>query len=164
MLDAALIRPGRLDVHVEFKMADRIQAEQLFRRFYPATAKEPEGDDKIEPLLIELSVLDNMEENSKENNFQVTTSDISSFSYPQLSKRQLHNLAKAFSLKVPDFEISMASIQGHLMRFKTNPYEAIRCADSWISEERKRIIRKRTSLTDSEKGSAVSSPTPPSED
>jgi chaperone BCS1 len=32
--DAALRRPGRMDVHVEFKLASQYQATQLFKRFY----------------------------------------------------------------------------------------------------------------------------------
>jgi chaperone BCS1 len=35
-LDPALVRPGRLDVHLEFRKASRWQAEQLFIKFYPS--------------------------------------------------------------------------------------------------------------------------------
>lgn len=35
-LDAALRRPGRMDVHVEFKLASQYQAGELFKRFYMA--------------------------------------------------------------------------------------------------------------------------------
>ncbi|KAG8221043.1 P-loop containing nucleoside triphosphate hydrolase protein [Butyriboletus roseoflavus] len=33
-LDSALCRPGRMDLHIEFKLASRFQAEELFKRFY----------------------------------------------------------------------------------------------------------------------------------
>lgn len=33
-LDPALCRPGRMDLHIEFKLASRFQAEELFKRFY----------------------------------------------------------------------------------------------------------------------------------
>ena len=33
-LDPALIRPGRMDVHVEFKLASKFQARELFKCFY----------------------------------------------------------------------------------------------------------------------------------
>lgn len=33
-LDSALIRPGRLDLHIEFKYASQFQIEELFRTFY----------------------------------------------------------------------------------------------------------------------------------
>lgn len=33
-LDPALCRPGRMDLHIEFQLASRFQAEELFKRFY----------------------------------------------------------------------------------------------------------------------------------
>ncbi|KAI0664270.1 P-loop containing nucleoside triphosphate hydrolase protein [Cubamyces menziesii] len=35
-LDPALLRPGRLDLHIEFHLASEYQARELFRRFYTA--------------------------------------------------------------------------------------------------------------------------------
>lgn len=34
-LDPALVRPGRLDLHIEFTLASKWQASELFKRFYP---------------------------------------------------------------------------------------------------------------------------------
>ncbi|KAH7921236.1 P-loop containing nucleoside triphosphate hydrolase protein [Leucogyrophana mollusca] len=39
-LDPALCRPGRMDLHIEFKLASRYQAEELFRRFYLPSPSE----------------------------------------------------------------------------------------------------------------------------
>lgn len=33
-LDPALCRPGRMDLHIEFQLASRFQAQELFKRFY----------------------------------------------------------------------------------------------------------------------------------
>ncbi|KAF9040001.1 P-loop containing nucleoside triphosphate hydrolase protein [Panaeolus papilionaceus] len=54
-LDPALIRPGRIDVKIEYHLANEIQARNLFMRFYSKTrfGKElkPEfGVDKVEDL------------------------------------------------------------------------------------------------------------------
>ncbi|KAI0047921.1 P-loop containing nucleoside triphosphate hydrolase protein, partial [Auriscalpium vulgare] len=41
VLDAALTRPGRMDLHVEFRLASRYQAREMFKRFFvpdPASA------------------------------------------------------------------------------------------------------------------------------
>ena len=64
-LDPALCRPGRMDLHVEFKHASKFQAEELFKRFYaPAPSakatKCENGDvdadvDEGEDPLIDLS-------------------------------------------------------------------------------------------------------------
>ena len=40
-LDAALRRPGRMDVHVEFKLVSQYQAAQLFKRFYMPDVSTP---------------------------------------------------------------------------------------------------------------------------
>lgn len=41
-LDTALVRPGRLDVHVRFENAGRTQIEELFRCFFlPSISSEP---------------------------------------------------------------------------------------------------------------------------
>ncbi|KAI0047937.1 P-loop containing nucleoside triphosphate hydrolase protein [Auriscalpium vulgare] len=34
VLDAALTRPGRMDLHVEFRLASRYQAREMFKRFF----------------------------------------------------------------------------------------------------------------------------------
>jgi chaperone BCS1 len=44
-LDAALSRPGRMDVWIEFRNASKWQAEALFRNFFPCAEDEPPIDD-----------------------------------------------------------------------------------------------------------------------
>ncbi|KAH7890877.1 P-loop containing nucleoside triphosphate hydrolase protein [Phlebopus sp. FC_14] len=39
-LDPALCRPGRMDLHIEFKLASQYQAEELFKRFYAPSPAE----------------------------------------------------------------------------------------------------------------------------
>ncbi|KAH7915272.1 P-loop containing nucleoside triphosphate hydrolase protein [Hygrophoropsis aurantiaca] len=39
-LDPALCRPGRMDLHIEFKLASKYQAEELFKRFYLPSPSE----------------------------------------------------------------------------------------------------------------------------
>lgn len=39
-LDPALVRPGRLDLHIEFTLASKWQARELFKRFYPLDKTE----------------------------------------------------------------------------------------------------------------------------
>jgi mitochondrial chaperone BCS1 len=48
-LDPALIRPGRMDLHVEFRLASRYQARELYKCFYIPNNSEgttaPDEDD-----------------------------------------------------------------------------------------------------------------------
>jgi len=43
-LDPALCRPGRMDLHIEFKLASRYQAQELFRCFYMPGDDAGEGE------------------------------------------------------------------------------------------------------------------------
>ncbi|KAH9893419.1 P-loop containing nucleoside triphosphate hydrolase protein [Cubamyces lactineus] len=45
-LDPALLRPGRLDLHIEFHLASEYQARELFRRFYAAADDSGSSDAK----------------------------------------------------------------------------------------------------------------------
>lgn len=45
-LDPALCRPGRMDVHMEFKLASKYQVRRLFERFYMSPVSEDNDDDK----------------------------------------------------------------------------------------------------------------------
>ncbi|KAJ8077742.1 hypothetical protein PM082_002175 [Marasmius tenuissimus] len=45
-LDPALCRPGRMDAHIEFKLASRYQAKELFKRFYNRADDDAHEDDE----------------------------------------------------------------------------------------------------------------------
>ncbi|KAF8636095.1 hypothetical protein AX17_003800 [Amanita inopinata Kibby_2008] len=47
-LDTALIRPGRVDVKVEYKLATKSQALELFHRFYPQSTYDSNEEKKDE--------------------------------------------------------------------------------------------------------------------
>lgn len=51
-LDPALIRPGRMDVHIEFKLASKLQARELFKCFYdPPTISDGTSTSQISSKL-----------------------------------------------------------------------------------------------------------------
>lgn len=137
-LDAALIRPGRLDVHIEFKLAERPQIEELFRCFYPSILKRVEEksveadssvDNETEPLI---HINDEKETASKSG-------------YHSFSNADLVELSKAFASRIPESEFSMAAIQGHLMRYKTDPQAAIDEVEAWVKDERGQRKEKESS-------------------
>ena len=49
-------------------------------------------------------------------------------------------LATEFTAAIPDYVVSMASIQGHLMLYKTHPHKAVRTAVTFIEGERAKAI------------------------
>ncbi|PFH50240.1 hypothetical protein AMATHDRAFT_48054 [Amanita thiersii Skay4041] len=153
-LDPALCRPGRMDVHIEFKLASKYQARELYRTFYvPESMKDmkhkefndekhasqrPEGGAEMVDDLIDIS------ESSTENkpmlngtHVEMITGMLHQKRTPRLSHNKLSMLADSFADAIPEREISMAALQGFLMVHKVRPIEAVKNVPAWIAKETK---------------------------
>ncbi|KAI8806145.1 P-loop containing nucleoside triphosphate hydrolase protein [Cladochytrium replicatum] len=60
-------------------------------------------------------------------------------------------LADEFSKAIPERKVSMAAIQGYLMRFKTSPQGASQGATAWIEEELERQVEEEKAQAEKEK-------------
>ena len=178
-LDPALIRPGRLDVHVQFDLAGKWQIEELFKCFFPPTLDpdvdgsevkaNPDGDDD-DKTLVEGSLTPPVSASSGSGSGSGSSSPESSLTYndfnpcvhcPLLSIKQVDQLSKTFAERVPDREFSMAAIQGLLMQYKTTPYLAVEEAMKWVEAERKKKAERegtkvvRTEVKEEQKKESV---------
>ncbi|KAI1424021.1 BCS1 N terminal-domain-containing protein [Xylaria sp. FL1777] len=121
-LDKALIRPGRVDLVVEFGLADEYMITNIFRNIFAYL----EGDDGPEAdRYMKLSPDDRkaaMDERAKER---------------AAHDSKIEELAKLFAAKIPAHEFSPAELQGHLMKNKHNPQKAIDMAEDFIEKTRK---------------------------
>ncbi|KAJ7100648.1 P-loop containing nucleoside triphosphate hydrolase protein, partial [Mycena belliarum] len=154
VLDAALCRPGRMDLHIEFRLASKFQARQLFSRFYlPAqdpdtmladadaeegTASVDSGYDSGEeraspPASPTVSASSTEVPECEKLRFSGTSHQTRA---PKLRRRQIGELAVRFSEAIPEREISMASLQGFLMAYKIRPFEAVEEVKAWVEKER----------------------------
>lgn len=163
-LDPALCRPGRMDLHVEFKLASRYQAEELFKRFYLPSSHNSPADGEQEPKsstaqshpndfardkgsanLIDLGVADNTADSppsspsacseKSERVAPTYTGTRHRGHAPELSNDQLSALAAQFASAIPEREVSMAALQGYLMSQKSRPWEAARGVSAWLQKE-----------------------------
>lgn len=142
-LDPALCRPGRMDIHVEFKLASKFQANELYRRFYIPMDEDTEDDDekenpteKDEANLIDLDEKVTPSEEPKPGSIApVFTGNSHRTRAPKLGRRQVTALATQFSNIIPERQFSMASLQGYLMSYKTRPFEAVKDAEGWVKRE-----------------------------
>ncbi|KAJ7182706.1 P-loop containing nucleoside triphosphate hydrolase protein [Mycena crocata] len=170
-LDAALCRPGRMDLHIEFKLASKFQARQLFSRFYLpahnpdtmlADAEEGEtAEEGSEKGSVDSGYdstvgeeVDEKEPPSPVESESISTADISESEKPtyngtshqtrapKLKRRQIAELAIRFAESIPEREISMASLQGFLMAYKIRPFEAVAEAKEWVEKERSAKLAK----------------------
>lgn len=92
-LDPALIRPGRCDVKVELNNASKNQLKRIFTRFYPNFKNETHLKNT------------HINSNTKNNNISFNSDS---------------DAAEIFALSLPEFELSMAEVQGFLMRHETS--------------------------------------------
>ena len=139
VLDAALRRPGRMDVHVEFKLASQYQAAGLFRRFYmpdgkaTATRVEDVSDDG---------------ESDKDSGYATPPKEkLVDVELPEgeellhsrekeLGLVELALLSEKFKECIPDREFSVAALQGYLMMHKGRPHDAIEFVGAWVQGEK----------------------------
>ncbi|THH15227.1 hypothetical protein EW146_g5210 [Bondarzewia mesenterica] len=172
-LDAALTRPGRMDLHVEFKLASQYQAREMFRRFYVPdddmeSDKEERDDEEVKadiesidsgygtPTkksagdLIDLSQHSPSSPSSSSSSSDSIVDSTPNYSglahssrAPVLTKKQVERLATRFADSVPDREFSMASLQGYLMNYKIRPVQAVEDVARWVDDKRQERAKKR---------------------
>ncbi|KAK3342945.1 BCS1 N terminal-domain-containing protein [Neurospora tetraspora] len=145
-LDKALIRPGRVDMIVEFGRADKEMTAAIFRAIFAPL----EGDEVDTP--------------SDADSVSVTTTTTTSSASPKdlsaaaeetrkvnEARRELERdeatlkvveLADQFADKIPAHEFSPAEIQGFLLKHKRNAAAAVEGAEQWVVETRKEKMEK----------------------
>ncbi|KAJ2919564.1 hypothetical protein MD484_g842, partial [Candolleomyces efflorescens] len=104
-LDSALLRPGRIDRKVQYKLTGKAQAAALFCRFFPAE---------------HVSLLCEVEKETLP---------------PAEKALHLAALANEFAETIPDYEFSTAELQGFLLSCKRKPEEAVLKAKLWVTQE-----------------------------
>ncbi|KAG7100295.1 hypothetical protein E1B28_002070 [Marasmius oreades] len=125
-LDPALSRPGRMDVWVNFTHATKWQAEGIFKCFFPykpsATEESPESS----------------ETDASQRNLPGSSKPKkrSSHVIPLLSEQEISELAKKFADAIPEDELSVAALQGYLLKNKTRPRECVEEVADWVVSER----------------------------
>lgn len=173
-LDPALIRPGRLDVHLEFRRASRWQAEQLFNKFYPVGGHYVDGDDEDVSAGVDGTAGDVDEDEiftvtGSSSSTRVSTPTHGFSSLPSLTSSSgekgaalssqpidIPALAKLFASFVKPDTVSMAALQGHLMMYKTKPALAARSAEAFMQK----VIERNKAKVPAPAATAASVPAP----
>ncbi|KAJ7510970.1 P-loop containing nucleoside triphosphate hydrolase protein [Mycena galericulata] len=139
-LDAAFLRPGRIDKKIEYGLATPEQARALFARFFPEerftslASSSPSPESKYETTS-DKSKSDSSSEKSLHGDAPTGQNE-----------RTLPSLASSFAAAVPANEFSTAELQGFLQGFKTRPAEAADGVRAWVEGER----RERTAREERE--------------
>ncbi|KAI0285186.1 P-loop containing nucleoside triphosphate hydrolase protein [Russula brevipes] len=117
-VDPALTGPGRMDVWVNFTNATKWQAESIFKSFFPST---PAASSSHEASYLGASLKDLRWSGS-------------GHAGPILEEAEVDQLAKHFADAIPEQEISVASLQGYLLKNKTRPRECVEEVAEWCRE------------------------------
>lgn len=147
-LDPALRRPGRMDVHVGFKLASQYQVGELFKRFYLPTRRQSSKDaatskdeDKVSdsgystPAKAESEKLIDVESPSEVRDQSLAAVSRQRKHEAAIPLGELDDLMERFREMVPEREFSMATLQGYLLTHKNLPHRAVECAEKWVEEE-----------------------------
>jgi len=147
-----------MDLHVEFRLASRYQATELYKRFYVpdspeevaeggdegvgegdgngnassddsgyVTPTKEEGSDGA-PSVVSKAAVGHKEPPPKYNG------TAHSARAPKLSRKKIEQLAEQFSARIPERELSMASLQGYLMSYKIRPLQAVDDVERWVED------------------------------
>jgi chaperone BCS1 len=131
-LDKALIRPGRVDMIVEFGLADT----EMITAIYNAIFAHLEGDDGVVPEDLALDPDARQALADAKEKKRLT------------DEARVNAMAVEFASKIPAHEFSPAELQGHLMRHKRDPQAAIDKAEEFVEQTRK--DRKEKEIKDAE--------------
>jgi len=134
-LDKALIRPGRVDMIVEFGRADAQMTAAIFRAiFAPLEGDEAPSVTSVDPTI------------STNEKFPIGSPEAEKKRAEELAaakrKREetvakVEKLADEFAARIPAHEFSPAEIQGFLLKHKRAPEKAVEGAAEWVVEARK---------------------------
>jgi chaperone BCS1 len=134
-----------MDLHIEFRLASRYQARELYKRFYIPNASEgtTAGEDNDDASTDSGYVTPTKEDShstsppsntAKSDEPPKYSGTTHSARAPKLSRKKVEWLADQFSERIPERDLSMASLQGYLMTYKTRPFQAVDDVERWVKE------------------------------
>ncbi|KAF3479550.1 mitochondrial chaperone BCS1 [Arthroderma uncinatum] len=144
-LDDALIRPGRVDMMVEFTLANREQIREIFIRMYSpdqpgsvnATTSSPSHIEKSLAVLNSKLFNHSKPEKSPASHDQSVADEkrgrecTSVSASHQVTITHINELATSFAALLPEYVFSPAEIQGFLLTRKREPHLAVEEVPTW---------------------------------
>lgn len=141
-LDAALVRPGRVDRRVEFRLAMKDQVSELFVRMYKTS-------DQVPDVEVHLETAGNGHAKAYSNGKSTSNGYRAVNQLAGMTEAELEELALQFANEIPDDTLTPAEIQGYLLLHKKGPRTAVEQAGKWVQEVLKEK-EKEQAATDEE--------------
>jgi mitochondrial chaperone BCS1 len=141
LLDKALIRPGRVDMHIVFELPAKEEMCELFLAMYNDDA--PKQNPVIRNITLEKGHSSTREENptSLSETLRTTpsTTTVAHETDKQKKQKEINEMAEIFANSIPERELSLAALQGYLLQYKRQPQEACENAAKWAKEALKKM-------------------------
>ena len=142
-LDSALVRPGRVDRRIGFRLAMKEQIQELFVRMYSASDDEVPTL-KATPNGTHMNGAGEKKQLNGVANGHPIGGDVFDDQLASMSPADLEELAIEFAADIPDDTFTPAEIQNHLMRYKNEPRSAVAKANDWqreTTEEKEKLAK-----------------------
>jgi chaperone BCS1 len=137
-----------MDVWINFKYATKWQAEGIFKRFFPTKPKVGQSGSQT-PVGGEPSTAANLPKSGDiADSVKRKRASTPLFA---LDEEELVILAKKFGDQIPEDEVSVAGLQGFLLKNKARPRECVEEVAAWIVEERERREKLKKEKEEKEK-------------
>ncbi|KAG8940457.1 hypothetical protein FRC04_005248 [Tulasnella sp. 424] len=170
LIDSALLRPGRIDVSAQYRLATQDQMVSLFKRFYAASSEDNEDststDGGSSPQTSALQLVEDYfsvrrrphssrhSDSSSSPPTPPMTPSHHFYSPPvvfrtpvlprALPRQTLEDLAERFACTIPEDTYGVAELQSYLLTKKDEPGEAVSGVREWMEglrEEKARMER-----------------------
>lgn len=140
-LDPALIRPGRVDVQIEFGFANKETISRVFQELYKGLTDLPEQTPPLgTPRRDSYDYVDPIFQPSPVDSIHSEYL----FTYEKKESDSIESLAERFASAVPAGVFTPAELQGFLMMHKHQPQRAVAEVASWVE---KKLVEKRKTTT-----------------
>jgi chaperone BCS1 len=159
-LDPALIRPGRVDRKVEFRLAGPEQTRELFKRMYATRDAVPDIEVVVDGNTVRAVHKPLSSSSIGQEKPPLTTSSLAKVNgeKPQPSlvaetklsvadEAALAALAVDFAACIPEDTFTPAELQNHLMNHKSSPESAVSQAPEWV----KKMMEEKKTAEDKKK-------------
>ncbi|KAE8396347.1 BCS1 N terminal-domain-containing protein [Aspergillus alliaceus] len=149
-LDPALVRPGRVDYQIEFKLANRNLMMQMFQNLFRDTPPSVEShfeDSETEALTLPPA--------DKIPLLPAADQAVALAGRPSNPDVDMEQLAATFAEKIPELTFSPAEIQGYLLCHKNSPLDAITHVELWVEktlEEKKKMEEAERASKEEDEG------------
>ncbi len=148
-LDKALVRPGRVDMHVHFELPHRPETIEMFMNMYKDlketetlnhSSKPQQGTSSGHGGYMNGSISPEPKSLEQDKKTEANGTLYKKDSIP--SAKELDELAEKFADQVPEGKLSLAAIQEHLLKHKKDPRGAVEVAPAWVVEALKEEAEK----------------------